>query len=116
MFDKKDLDRPVTIRDFHEFVDFASKTFITKVDSKNFATKDDLRLFATKDDLRDFARKDDLHSFKDQILTAVDGVMHEVKAMREEQSAHAHRHDQVDEKINNHERRLKQVENHAGIG
>jgi len=117
--------------------------FATKDDLERFATKNDLERFATKDDLERFATKKELHSFreaavrlfaskedlldserrlevkitnfKDEVLTAVDAVMGEVKTIREERAAHVLRHDRVDETLAGHEKRLKRVETHAGI-
>ena len=54
------------------------KSFATKDDLKPFATKDDLKPFATKDDLKPFATKDALRTV--QVAVArLEGEMHDVK-------------------------------------
>ena len=105
------------------------KNFATKDDLKNFATKDDLKNFATKDDLKNFATKDDLSDFKIEIfaeiskaelktldreqayhsdvMTQFDKIMKKLETMREESEIDNF---QRDEKIENHEKRIKRLE------
>lgn len=45
-----------------------------------------------------------------RVMTAVDAVLGEVKAMRLEQAAHFQQHQDIDEKIKNHDSRLKKME------
>lgn len=52
---------------------------------------------ATKDDLRD-------------VKGIAEEVLGEVKAMREEQAAHNQQHEDTDQRLDNHERRLKKLE------
>lgn len=51
-----------------------------------------------------------LTDFRDKILNAVDAVMKEVVAMREEQTIHFHQHEQINEKLDDHEQRIKKLE------
>ena len=74
MLNKKDLDKPLTARDFQEFTDSLDSTISSVVDEQ-------------------------VKKHTDNVLTAVDGVMHEVKAMRQEQSMQAHRNDQIDTRL-----------------
>lgn len=101
---------------------------ITDVDiqklKKVFATKDDLKSFATKDVVNNIAvevvgikhkiadieermaTKDDLR----KVMTTVESVLGEVKAMREEQSTHYQQHE--DNRLEHKEfrKRLDQIE------
>ena len=43
------------------------------------------KVFTTKQDLSQFATKNDLHQLKDDVLTGLDQVMHELKDIRQEQ-------------------------------
>ena len=54
--------------------------------------------------------KQELTKFRDRILNAVDAVMKEVVAMREEQTVHFHQHEQINETLENHEQRIKKLE------
>lgn len=56
-----------------------------------------------------------LIKFRDKILNAVDAVMKEVLAMREEQTVHFHQHEQINEKLDNHEARIKGLESHKFV-
>lgn len=89
--------------------------------AKFFATKDDLKRFATKEDLNNFATRDNLaHAFekfdgqmvefRNDILDHVDAVYKELKDMREEQSIYVHSQMRQDEKLENHEKRIKKLE------
>ncbi len=51
-----------------------------------------------------------LTDFRDRILNSVDAVMKELLAMREEQTLHFHKHEGIDEKLENHEGRIKNLE------
>lgn len=68
--------------------------------AKKFATKNDLTLEMIKTraefkkDLTELEHKFDKKF--DRILNLTDAVLGEVKAMREEQAAHAQRHDDID--------------------
>lgn len=52
----------------------------------------------------------ELIKFRDKILNAVAAVMKEVLAMREEQTVHFHQHEQINEKLENHEKRFEKLE------
>ena len=102
---------------------------ILREELKNFATKDDLKNFATKDDLKNFATKDDFSDFKIEIfaeiskaelkaidreqayhsdvMTQFDKIMKKLETMREESEIDNF---QRDEKIENHEKRIKRLE------
>ena len=51
-----------------------------------------------------------LTMFRDKILTAVDRVMKEVVAMRQEQALHFHQHERTNERVKDHEGRIKRLE------
>ena len=118
-------------------LDSKLQRFATKDDLKPFATKDDLKPFATKDDLNPFATKDALRSV--QVAVArLEGEMAEVKyflkteavtkrdmepyrllAERALRELDAHRElrstrgvllGDVVEKVEDHERRLREIE------
>ena len=72
------------IQDILETVTFLKDNMVTKTELderlRGFATKDDLKSFATKDDLHElegnfFMLKQDLISFKDEIITRIDGLV-----------------------------------------
>lgn len=46
----------------------------------------------------------------DRIMTTLDAVLTEVRAIREEFAMHAQRHEDVDEKISDHDKRIKKLE------
>lgn len=100
--------------------DLLTKSYLKKA-LEPFATKKDLEKFATKTDIyRLENRVDDLEEkfigklveFKDKILNAVDAVIKEVKAMREEQTAHSGQHMRISDEIENHEERIEKLEGH----
>jgi len=105
------------------------KNFATKNDLKNFATKNDLKNFATKNDLKNFATKNDFFNFKLEIFEEISKA--ELKAIDREQNYHSNvmtQFDKIvkkldemrqeneidnfrrDEKIENHETRIKALE------
>ena len=87
-FKKKDLNQPVTMGVFVEYVDFFNNNV---------------------------AMKKDIDASTDKILTSNDQLMHEVKAMREEQSAHSGNHKDLVDDIQDLKQRTKRLEAHAGI-
>ena len=93
----------------------ATKEDIKKLQKqiKGCATKDDLRAFATKDDLDNYQEKTEnkITAFKDQILTAIDSVMGELKTIREESDAHAFSHSRTNDTLLDHETRITKLEN-----
>ncbi len=95
----KDLDQPVTIRDFQEFTDFLVE---------NVAMKKDIDAVETR-------LENKITEFKSDILDKVDAVFHEVKAMREEQSFKVGRDDRQDEEIVGIKERTSRLEARAGI-
>jgi len=56
--------------------------------------------------------KQQLTEFRSKILDAVDTVLKEVLAMREEQTLHFHQHERIDETLEDHEERIKEIETH----
>ena len=93
------------------------KKFATKDDLKKFATKDDLKKFATKDDLGVYSTKDELRSLKNeifdkmdekysQLFNLVDPLMKEIRDKEESRNIFSYR-------IEDHETRLKDLENKA---
>ena len=61
------------------------------------------------------ALKKDIDASTEKILNSNDKLLHEVKAMREEQVAHSANHSDIAEDMQDIRKRLKQVEAHAGI-
>lgn len=83
-----------------------SVTNFYDVDDVKKMMKDVLRdeNVATKDDLKGFATKDELVSFKDEIL-------HEIKAMRDENTLLTGYKDQIE----NHDVRIEHIEKHLHL-
>ena len=71
----------------------------SQADLERFATKSDFYKLENRfDDLEEkFIKK--LTEFKDKILTAVDAVMKEVVAMRQEQTVHSGQHMRISDEI-----------------
>lgn len=59
-----------------------------------------------KEELQPF--RNEVKNFKNEVLTHVDAVMHEVKTMREEQSAVIHT-------LTDHEKRIDKLEVRVGV-
>ncbi|MCL5785020.1 MAG: hypothetical protein M1142_06750 [Patescibacteria group bacterium] len=82
-------------------------------------TLDDIKklteVFTTRQDLEklqeEMATKNDWR----EVMTMVDNVLGEVKAMREEQTAHYQQHEDIDQEITGIKRRLDKVENDRAI-
>ena len=87
---KKDLNQPVTVADLIEFKD------------------------GIGDVVTDIVQKE-VGSAKDAILASNDKLMHEVKAMREEQKAHSGNHKNITEDIQGLKKRMNRAEAHVGI-
>lgn len=105
-----------------------------KNDLRSFATKDDLKKFATKDDLKKFATKDDLDKVAAQVATntveilglkdemkkvnnkldylveAVTDMAGDLKNNRTERAAVSSALDRHEERLENHETRIKSLE------
>ena len=82
---------------------------------ENAATKDDLKGFATKDDLKGFATKDDLDRKFSTVMDGIDGVMGELKTIRQEQIMKVGRDDRQDYDITSLKTRVIGVERRVGI-
>lgn len=98
------------------------KVFATKEDLKRFATKEDFQKLREVDanlvrevveikaeiaDIKEkMATKDELR----QVMTTVDAVFGEVKAMREEQAAHFQSHEDNNQEHGEFRRRLDKIE------
>lgn len=83
---------------------------------ENFVTKDyldeKLENFVTKDYLDEKFEKVDkkLSNFRSDVLDAVDEVMGEIKAMREEQELSSVKLSEHSDKLENHESRIEKLE------
>ena len=111
---KKDLNQPTTLGDFQELAEGIAEIVVTKDEFNDF-TKKAFKTFTTKDDLKDLATKQELTKFKSDVLDKVDAVFHEVKAMREEQSAKVGRDDRQDQNITKLKTRVNFIERQIGI-
>ena len=106
---KKDPNQPTTLGDFQELAEGIAEIVVTKDEFNDF-TKKAFKTFTTKDDLKDLATKQELTKFKSDVLDKVDAVFHEVKAMREEQSAKVGRDDRQDQNITKLKTRVNFIE------
>ncbi|MBI2011526.1 hypothetical protein HYS91_02040 [Candidatus Daviesbacteria bacterium] len=85
---------------------------------KTILTPDDIvnltEVFATKEEMRQMEEniREEMMTKEvgNKILNAVDSVLGEVKAMREEQVMHVGSHQRIDEKLAEHDKRLKNLE------
>ena len=111
---KKDPNQPTTLGDFQELAEGIAEIVVTKDEFNDF-TKKAFKTFTTKDDLKDLATKQELTKFKSDVLDKVDAVFHEVKAMREEQSAKVGRDDRQDQNITKLKTRVNFIERQIGI-
>jgi hypothetical protein len=87
-----------------------AKNFLTKDDAKNFLTKDDAKNFLTKDDAKIFATKEELNAKFDDVLTKEDQVISMLKKIDEELAASNGARLRHQDKIDNHEIRIKKLE------
>lgn len=87
--------------DFHVLKDDFN---ILKNDSNT--VKDDAKNFVTKGDLDTLVSKNVFDQFKDKVLTLLDKVIGELKAIREEQTILSGNKDQIE----NHETRISKLE------
>ena len=71
--------------------------------------------FATKQDLEKFVTKEEFHERMDSVLDKMDSVYGEVVRMREEQSLHAQRHDDIEKELRAHSKRLEKIESIPSI-
>lgn len=100
---------------------------------ERFAAKDDLKeavaILATKEELKELredfniaivnlATKKELQQLhegviksRDDVLASNDKIVKELKIMREEQMAHTSAHGRIDDKMEDHEARIIQLEN-----
>ena len=125
---KKDLD------ELRDGLKAELQKYATKDDLKKFATKDDLKKFATKDDLKAFAKKVDLdrvakqvaintveilnikselrgvHTKLDFLVEAMSGIAGDLKNNRLERTSISSALDRHENKIENHEIRIRQLE------
>lgn len=110
---KKNLDAPLTLRDFQEFVDFTVKTFATKYEMEKI--KNELKneiatikydIIAIKNEIT--AIKYKLESTTDEILTSNDKLIHKLDTHNTERLM-------IIAGMDRHERRITQLEKHAGL-
>ncbi|MBI5700900.1 hypothetical protein HZC34_03510 [Candidatus Saganbacteria bacterium] len=104
----------ITKKDIEKLSDvFATKKDIEKL-SDVFATKKDIEklsdVFATKEDLKAFATKDDLSKLRNEMLTGQDKIIKKLEDMSIEQKMAYAQYKRHDEKIENHEVRIKTLE------
>ena len=127
---KKDLTQPLTLGDFQEFTKGLDKVIaatvreeirpvekrlderITGVEKRISSVE--LRLVSRIDAVETRLEKK-ITEFKSDILNKVDAVFHEVKAMREEQTAKVGRDDDQDKDIVVLKTRVSAVEHHLGL-
>lgn len=64
---------------------------------------------ATKEELRQL--HEEVINSRDEVLTSNDKIVKELKIIREEQMAHTAAHGRVDDKVEDHEARIIQLEN-----
>ena len=117
----KDLNQPATVGDFQELAQGIGEIVVTK-DEFNEYTGKAFKTFASKEDLQELREemptKKEMQKIKSDILASNDKLMHEVKAMREEQHAHSLNHKDITEDIQdfkNLKRRISAVEQHTGM-
>ena len=123
---KKELEKFATKDDL--------KNFATKDDLKNFATKDDLKNFITRVDAKDFARKKDVdkiaaqvavntveivdikselrgvHTKLDYLIEALSDIVGDLKDNQIERAATNLSLDRHQSMLENHEKRIRQLE------
>jgi len=77
-------------------------------------TPEQFNKLATKDDVREIV-EEKVSKFKDEILTGQDKIIGELKTIREEQAAFTGGQKRQDDKLEEHDKRLEQVEVKIGI-
>lgn len=84
----------------------------TKDDLKNFATKDDLRSFATKEDVRELKHEiiEEVRNENQKVIHSNDKVVTKLDVVLKELGAHGAAHERIDQKLEDHEKRIKRVE------
>ena len=119
---KKNLDAPVTLRDFKEFVNFAVKTFTTKDDLKAFATKDDLKGLKNeldnkiyKLDNKIYKLDNKIDSIKDEILASKDEILTSNDKLARKLDTDATERIMTISALDRHEARITQLEKHTGL-
>jgi len=115
---KKDSNQPVTIGDFQEFTKFAIENFATKKNLENFATKKELQSVELRLDNKiekvEKRLENKITESQNKVMDGIDAVMREVKTWREEDAAHKVNHRDITSDIQDHGRRIKQLETQAG--
>ena len=115
---KKDPAQPATVGDFQELAQGIAEIVVTKNEFNNYTSKA-FKTFATKEDLRELREemptKKEMQKIKSDILASNDKLMHEVKAMREEQHAHSLNHKDITEDIQDIKHRVMAVEQQVGL-
>ena len=112
---KKNLDAPVTLRDFKEFVNFAVKTFTTKDDLKAFATKDDLKGLKNELDNKIYKLDNKIDSIKDEILASKDEILTSNDRLAKKLDIQATERIMAISALDRHETRITQLEKHTGL-
>lgn len=78
-----------------------------KIDKKliGIQSKIDVKLDILKEEIDENAKK-----YRDQILTKMDGVMSELETKRQERTLENHQYSEIVEQVDNHEKRIKSLE------
>lgn len=63
---------------------------------------------ATKADIKDL--REELTTFRDEIMTGIDGVMKELEAMREDSTIGTYQTRELREEVDDHEKRIAKLE------
>jgi hypothetical protein len=101
-----------------EIMDFLRENMVTKEDAKVFATKDDLKSFATKDDFfllkyelaevkENMVTKKELSSFRDEVITYMDGLTKNYTDYQYEVASLHSRCDRLDTRLSKVEDRIR---------
>jgi len=99
----RELNQPATKRDVKEAVEDLAR--VTEAGFQKMATKDDLKQFATKTDLKKF-KNDIIHEFK----AVAENIHKDVAGANKDEISLI-----TEQKLPNHERRIKALEQHAGL-
>lgn len=113
--DKKDLDQPVTLGDFQEFVDGFGEVVTDIVQKANQKTagiiqRDNQNML---EEIR--ASNGKVFSANENLMMSNDRIAGDIKAMREEDAAHRINHHDITNDVLDLKKRTSRLEAHAGI-
>jgi len=114
--DKKQL----TLEEFGNFF----QTEILPVMEARFATKEDFnrfvdasfKHFVTKDDINGLASREELVKFRNEILTGQDKILRRIDDLEIDSGAHTLLYDRQRDQLDEHEKRIGQVEGKLSVG